>query len=150
MSRVLGGGLALAGLVLFSDAATGQRAPTRPGAPATGAYVTAPDSIRFWYRVVGHGRETVIIPAALYHRTVFDRLAVGRRLVLYDPRGRGMSDTVPPGKTSLQHDMADLELLRKAVGADSFAVIAWSALGVVYYSYALDHPGRVTQAIPRP
>ena len=109
--------------------------------------MTTPDSVRLWYRVVGQGAETVIIPAALYHRKSFDRLARGRRVVLFDPRRRGLSDTVPASKVSIETDLADLETIRKTVGAESFALIAWSALGMEYYLYALRFPGRVTRLV---
>ena len=137
--RLRVGALGATLVCLLADSAAAQR--ERQG------YVTTPDSVRLWYRVVGTGAETVIIPAALYHRTSFDKLARGRRLVLYDPRRRGLSDTVPASKVSIETDLADLETIRKAVAADSFALIAWSALGMEYYIYALRYPGRVTKLI---
>jgi hypothetical protein len=66
-------------------------------------YAVTPDSVRLWYRVVGEGKETVLAPVAVYHGTQLDGLATGRRLVLYDPRGRGRSDPVSPAKVSLDH-----------------------------------------------
>ena len=105
------GGLVLA-LVAHSAAAQ------RNGPPERDGFVTTPDSVRLWYRVVGQGAETVIIPAALYHRKSFDRLARGRRVVLFDPRRRGLSDTVPASKVSIETDLADLETIRKTVGAE--------------------------------
>jgi len=117
------------------------------------AYAITPDSLRLWYRVVGSGSETVIAPAALYHVRSLDVLARGRRLVLYDPRGRGRSDTVPPGKMSLDHQLRDVETIRQAVGADSFALIGWSGAGMEAFVYTLRYPGRVTrlvQLVPLP
>lgn len=139
---------AIVGLMAALHPALGQRPKTSTGpAPAREAYVSTADSVKLWYRVVGRGPETVLIPAGSYHQKKFDGLAVGRRVVLYDSRGRGSSDTVPPSKVSLQHDMDDLETIRRAVGVDSFALIAWSALGAVYYAYVLNHPGRVTRLV---
>jgi pimeloyl-ACP methyl ester carboxylesterase len=121
--------------------------PAAPPSSDADQYVTTADSVRLWYRVVGQGPETVIVPAGLYHRRQFDPLARGRRLVLYDPRGRGQSDTVPPSKVSIENDFLDLEIIRRAVGVDSFALIAWSALGMEYYGYAVKFPGRVTRLV---
>ncbi len=132
----------MAGFLVVHSAAAQRNGPReRDG------FVTTPDSVRLWYRVVGQGAETVIIPAALYHRKSFDRLARGRRVVLFDPRRRGLSDTVPASKVSIETDLADLETIRKTVGAESFALIAWSALGMEYYLYALRYPGRVTRLV---
>jgi pimeloyl-ACP methyl ester carboxylesterase len=110
-------------------------------------YAVTPDSVRLWYRVVGEGKETVLVPVSAYHGTQLDRLAKGRRLVLYDPRGRGRSDSVPPSKVSLDHQIRDLETIRKTVGAPQVALIGWSGLGMELFVYALRHPGRVTRLV---
>jgi pimeloyl-ACP methyl ester carboxylesterase len=112
------------------------------------AYAIAPDSIRLWYRVVGSGRRTVIVPNALYHGARLDTLArSGWRVVLYDPRGRGRSDSVPAHKLSLEHNLADVEVIRIAVAADSVALIGWSGMGMELFAYALRHPHRVTRLV---
>ena len=55
-------------------------------------HVTTEDGVRIYCRTVGEGEQTLIVPLATYHADRFDPLARGRRLVLYDPRGRGRSD----------------------------------------------------------
>jgi pimeloyl-ACP methyl ester carboxylesterase len=120
--------------------------PPAPAPPGEGYAVTA-DSVRLWYRVVGSGPETVIAPAGLYHGRSLDPLASNRRLVLYDPRGRGRSDTVPPSKVSLDRGLLDLEAIRVAVRADSFGLIGWSGGGLELFVYALRNPGRVTRLV---
>ncbi len=141
MKRLTAGQGAALLMALTACSAAAQRQPAREG------HVTTPDTVRLWYRVVGAGPETVIAPAALYHRHTLDRIAHGRRLVLYDPRGRGASDTVPPSKASLEHEFRDLETIRRAAGAESFALIGWSALGLEAFGYAARYPGRVTRLI---
>ena len=112
------------------------------------AYAIAPDSIRLWYRVVGDGRRTVIVPNALYYGTRLDTLALsGWRVVLYDPRGRGRSDSVPAEKLSLDHNVADVEVIRNAVAVDSAALIGWSGMGMELFVYALRYPHRVTRLV---
>jgi pimeloyl-ACP methyl ester carboxylesterase len=107
-----------------------------------------PDSVRLYYRVAGHGPETVIAPFALYHDSALDGLAAGgRRVVTYDPRGRGRSDSVAAHKVSLGHLLLDLETIRGAVGADSVALIGWSGGGMEMFVYALRNPGRVIRLV---
>jgi len=116
--------------------------------PVAEGYAVAPDSVRLWYRVVGDGRRTVIVPNALFHGDRLDSLAwSGWRVVLYDPRGRGRSDSVPAGKLSLDHNVADVEVIRTAVVADSAALIGWSGMGMELFVYALRHPHRVTRLV---
>jgi pimeloyl-ACP methyl ester carboxylesterase len=129
----------------------------RAGLPASGAVsplavvessVVTPDSVRLRYRMVGAGPDVVIIPNALYHREHLDGLASARRrLVLYDPRGRGQSDSVPAAKTSLNHNVVDVETIRRAVGAESVGLIGWSGMGMELFVYALRYPNRVTRLI---
>ena len=107
-----------------------------PVAPvATEHYLTTTDSVRLYYRTVGAGDETVIVPLAEFHGTRLDDLARHRRLVLYDPRGRGRSDTVSAAKVSLAHNLADLDAIRVAVGAERVALIGWSGLGMELFVY---------------
>src|SRR6266542_4529504 len=124
-----------------------QAAPPTPSTAAVAAHedsIITSDSVKLWYRVVGRGQETVIVPFALYHAKQLDGLAHGRRLVLYDPRGRGRSDTVPTRKVSLDANLRDVEAIRVAVGAERVALIGWSGGGMEMFVYTLRHPGRVT------
>jgi pimeloyl-ACP methyl ester carboxylesterase len=111
------------------------------------SFVVTPDSVRLYYRVIGTGDETVVVPLALFHRSSLDGLARNRRLVLYDPRGRGRSDTVPAHKVSLQQNLSDVDAIRTAVGADRIALIGWSGLGMELFVYALRHPDRVSRLV---
>src|SRR5689334_10739764 len=80
----------------------GRAAPPPDGGPPpiVEAFATTPDSVRLYYRVAGTGSETVLAPFALFLGSSLDRLARGRRIVTYDPRGRGRSDSVPDSKVS--------------------------------------------------
>lgn len=114
---------------------------------ASEAYAITADSVRLWYRVVGNGEETVMAPNALFHGTQLDSLARNRRLVLFDTRGRGRSDTVPAAKISLAHNLRDVETIRRAVGAERVALIGWSGMGMELFVYALRNPDRVTRLV---
>jgi proline iminopeptidase len=133
--------------VLIAGLLWGIRPISRAAGQESEGYAITPDSVRLWYRIVGRGKETVLAPVALYHGTQLDRLAVGRRLVLFDPRGRGHSDSVPAAKVSLDHEVSDLETIRKAVGAERVALIGWSGLGMELFVYTLRHPDRVTRLV---
>jgi pimeloyl-ACP methyl ester carboxylesterase len=113
----------------------------------TEGYATTPDGIRLYYRIAGSGEETVIAPFALYHGTALDALADGRRVVTYDPRGRGRSQAAPLDGLSLDTLLGDLDAVRQAVGAEKVALIGWSGGGMETFVYALRNPGRVTRLV---
>ena len=137
----------LATLVVLLGLACGSPPPRTP-LPVVESYLVTPDSVRIYYRVVGTGPQTVLVPFALYHRDQLDSLAgPNRRVVLFDPRGRGRSDSVPAVKLSLSHNLADVDALRQALGADSLALIGWSGAGMELFAYALRYPGRVTRLV---
>lgn len=138
-----------AGTVLFAACSVADREPTRASkawAPVVReGYAVTPDSVRLFYRVVGDGAETVLIGAANYHLTSMDSLATpSRKLVLFDTRGRGKSDSVPPDKMGIeQFDVRDLDLLRQVVGAPHVSIIAWSGMANAAFRYAATSPDRV-------
>jgi pimeloyl-ACP methyl ester carboxylesterase len=113
----------------------------------TEGFATTPDGVAIHYRVVGTGADVVLAPFALYHGTALDRLAVGRRVVTYDPRGRGKSGAVGPDKVSLDLLLTDLDTVRRALGKDQVALIGYSGGGMELFVYALRNPGRVTRLV---
>jgi pimeloyl-ACP methyl ester carboxylesterase len=122
-------------------------ATVAPISPVAEQYAMTPDGVRLYYRVVGTGGETVLAPFALFYGSALDPLAHGRRIVTYDPRGRGRSDSVPLEKVSLDLLQLDLETVRRAVGADRVALIGWSGGGMEMFVYALRNPHRVTRLV---
>jgi pimeloyl-ACP methyl ester carboxylesterase len=115
--------------------------------PVTEAYTTSADGVRIYYRAAGSGDAVVIAPFALYHGTALDRLAAGRRVVTYDPRGRGRSAAVSPDKVSRVLLLTDLEAVRRAIGAERVALIGWSGGGMETFVYAMNNPGRVSRLV---
>lgn len=103
-------------------------------------FATTPDSVRLYYRVAGDSGPTVLAPFALFQCCSLDSLATEFRVVTYDPRGRGQSDAVPPGKVSLNHLLLDFETVRQAVGAEQLSIIGWSGGGMETFVYALRDP----------
>jgi proline iminopeptidase len=111
-------------------------------------YVTADDGVRLYYHVVGSGSPVVLVPGGLFLERDFAQLARGRRLVFYDMRSRGRSDRVADSaRISLQHEMRDLEAVRRQVQAERVALIGWSYLGMMVMRYAAEHPERIDRVI---
>lgn len=124
------------------------QAAAEAGPEVTEGRVTAPDGTRLYYRQVGNGSQAVVIPFGFYLEDALAPLASPqRRLVFYDPRGRGRSDAVDTSRVSLDHQMSDLEALRQALGIERMALIGWSGMGMETVVYALRHPGPVTRIV---
>ncbi len=145
--------LSCMGLALFACAGPAIPRPsnTRPASvtavPLEG-FVTADDGVRLFYRQVGSGPQTVIVPASLFLYRDFSALASGRRMIFYDMRGRGRSDRVADSThIAIEWDVRDLETIRRHFGAEQFAPIGWSYLGLMVMIYAADHPDRVDRVV---
>src|SRR6266540_1626623 len=118
--------------------------PQSPGVAPVEGFVTADDGLRLFYRQVGSGAQTVIVPASLFLYRDLSALASGRRMIFYDMRGRGRSDRVADSThITIQWDVRDLETVRRHFGVERFAPIGWSYLGLMVTMYAADHPDRV-------
>ncbi|HEX4936891.1 MAG TPA: alpha/beta hydrolase [Gemmatimonadaceae bacterium] len=135
---------------------TGKEHAARPGSSAVPAalevregYALTPDSVRLWYRVVGAGKQTIVTGAANYFGHSLDSLATpDRRVVYYDIRGRGKTDSVPPSKMGIvEFDADDIDVIRKAVGADSIVLLGWSGGALSAFQYAAKYPARVTHLV---
>lgn len=110
-------------------------------------FVVTEDGVKLYCRTVGEGEQTLIVPLATYHADRFDPLARGRRVVLYDPRGRGRSDSVGTSAVSLENQLRDLEAVREGVGAEKVALVGWSSLGMELFVYAFKYPERVSHLV---
>lgn len=76
-------------------------------------YVEVEPGVRLFYRVVGDGPATVVIPAGFFLEESLSGLAEGRRLIFYDMRDRGRSDSVPDlARVGIRQDLEDLETVR--------------------------------------
>jgi proline iminopeptidase len=116
--------------------------------PVTEGYVTAQDGTRLFYKTIGDGAEQILVPVGLLLEDVLRPLAnAERRLVFYDPRGRGRSDSPDTLRVSLDHQISDVEAIRSALGIERMALIGWSGLGMEMVVYAMRHPDRVTRIV---
>jgi len=116
--------------------------------PVTEGYVTAEDGTRLYYRAIGDGSQEIVVPVGLFLEDALRPLANdARRLVFYDPRGRGRSDSPDTLLVSLDHQISDVEAIREALGIERMALIGWSGLGMEMAVYAMRHPDRVTRLV---
>lgn len=119
-----------------------------PGArPASTGWAETEDGARLHYRIVGEGDEAVIVPMESLLSDALAPLADGRRLVLYDPLGRGESEPTPLEALTEDRQIRDLEALRAHLALDRVALLGWSGLGKLVARYAIAHPERVTRLV---
>ena len=111
-------------------------------------YVPVEDGIRLFYRKVGDGGDTVVVPLGFYLYKDFKRLASNRRVIFYDMRNRGRSSAVSDGeKITIQHDVEDLEKIRQHFGLERMNLIGESYLGLMVIMYAMKYPERVGRIV---
>lgn len=79
---------------------------------------------------------------------VWDELAKGRRVVMYDQRGTGKSTPVKPGTPlTLADQLADLEAVRKTLGAQEVDLLGHSYGGSLVMAYTARFPDRVKRLL---
>lgn len=111
-------------------------------------FIFARPGLHLYYRVIGEGRDTVVVPNANWLGDLLVPLAEERRLILYDPRSRGRSSAVTDGaRLSLADDVADLEMVRRFFGLDRLALLGSSYHAAIAASYALESPRRVERLL---
>jgi len=79
---------------------------------------------------------------------VWDEIAKGRRVVMYDQRGTGRSTPVKPGTPLILADqLADLDAVRKSVGVQEIDLLGHSYGGSLVMAYTARFPDRVKQLL---
>lgn len=110
--------------------------------------IVVDDGMKLYYEVVGNGEETVVVPLACWLARELESLATGRRMIFYDPRGRGRSDSVSdPSKLSFENDVRDLEAVRRHFGLERMSLAGWSYLGALVGYYAIEYPDCVDRLL---
>lgn len=111
-------------------------------------YVPTNDRVRLHYQILGDGPVSVVIPSACTLLEDLRPLAEGRRLIFYDPRGRGQSDRDPdPEHIWTDYEVRDLETVRRHFGLEQMVLLGWSYLGGIVALYAGQHPERVSRMV---
>jgi proline iminopeptidase len=104
--------------------------------------------LHLYYRILGEGPETVVVPNANWLADLLHPLAEGRRLIFYDPRSRGRSSTLTDGRhLSVEEDVADLEALRRYFGLERMALLGSSYHAAVTALYAFESPEKVSRML---
>ncbi len=118
-------------------------------------FLTTPDGVSIAYTVAGEGPPLVCTPGWVSHQELewqgpggefSRRLARGRRMVMFDGRGTGLSDR-RVDDVSLDARLKDLEAVVAHLQLDSFALSGFSQWSPVAIKYAAQHPDRVTELI---
>ncbi len=126
------------------------------GAPRVRFCKSGPDEVRIAYTVIGRGPPLVkagnwlsqleVMWASPLWRHWIDALAQHYTLVLYDPRGCGLSDRAPPA-LSFDAWLRDLEAVVEAAGLERFALLGFSGGALFAMAYAARHPARVSHLV---
>jgi pimeloyl-ACP methyl ester carboxylesterase len=124
--------------------------PTKQPAIEEG-YISTDDGTRLFYQKTGSGSHVVILPLRLYTFNAFEQLADQYTVIAYDTRGRGRSDPIPDdqkvAKLSIQHDVQDVERIRRHFNVQKINLIGYSYLGLMIVVYAMDHPDHVERLV---
>jgi proline iminopeptidase len=125
-------------------------------APAPGQLATL-NGVTLWYEVRGSGAwlPLVVVNGGpgishdyLLVSTVWDSLALHRRVLFYDQRGTGRSGALAKGRScTLADQVADLEALRVRLGFARMDVLGHSWGGLLAMAYAARHPDRIGHLI---
>src|ERR1044072_159784 len=117
-------------------------------------YFMTPDNVKIFYKIEGHGKETVVAvhggPGNSLEsiRADFEPLAKGRRVIYYDQRGQGRSELLSDGtKLGYQNHVADLEALRVHFKLDKMTLIGNSWGGLLISLYAVAHPDLIERMV---
>lgn len=140
----------MAMLGISGFAGCGEKSGDRPVAasPVSDGFIATADGTRLYYRRVGDGPQSVILPADAFLHPAFDRLAPGRTLVYYDMRNRGLSSSVGADRAlSIEQDVLDLEAVRAHFQLESVDLVGFSYLGLMVAMYAKDHPQHVRRIV---
>jgi pimeloyl-ACP methyl ester carboxylesterase len=116
--------------------------------------VATPDGVQLHYQMLGAGSDTVVFIHGGPGESVgaylpdLDSLLTRHRVLAYDQRGGGYSTPVAePARLGIDQHVADLEVLRKALGMRHLTLLAHSWGGAVAIRYALIHPGHVRRLV---
>jgi pimeloyl-ACP methyl ester carboxylesterase/DNA-binding CsgD family transcriptional regulator len=137
-------------VALLRDSAAEQAPVTR--------YAVSGDS-HIAHQVLGDGpRDLILIPAFVSnvetawtwpaHARFLRRLAAGRRLIVFDKRGTGLSDPVAdPSCLTLEQRMDEVRAVMDAAGAHRAAVFGFSEGAALGMLFAASYPSRTNGLI---
>lgn len=105
------------------------------------------DGVRLHYRALGSGDVTLVVPGAAFDDDL-DALGEGHRVVFYDARNRGRSDSIDDAaRLGFYLEVDDLERVRDHLGLQKIAVLGWSYNAGIAACYALTRTTRVSHLV---
>jgi proline iminopeptidase len=116
-------------------------------------FVRAGDGTKLFYKIEGTGPQVLVVvhggPGGSLEsvRPDFERLAEGRTIIYYDQRGNGRSDLVDDERVGIEHQVADLEAVRRHFRLEKMALLGNSWGGFLISAYAAAHPERIERLI---
>ena len=114
------------------------------------AHVAHARDIDVHIQIVGSGPPLIVLGGPqLGHEYMrpLDPLGKDYRLVYYDARGSGLTETGDESQLSFAGAVEDLEALRQALGLDRISLLGHSLGGHVAYLYASRYPERMESLI---
>jgi class 3 adenylate cyclase len=126
-------------------------------APET-AYAKTPDGLGIAYQIAGEGPIDLLVVGSMFSHLDLDwedpalldfytRLASFGRLILFDPRGTGASDSLPEDLMSLEDWVDDISAVLDAARSASSAVFGFSDGGLAAMTFTASHPDRVSSLV---
>lgn len=113
-------------------------------------HIAGADGVRLYYRQVGAGAKTLVIPNGMHLLDDFRPLAQQRAIVCYDLRNRGLSDAISDDSQltrGILNDVDDLEVVRQHFGIDGMDVLGHSYTATVAALHAMRYPLHVARAV---
>lgn len=126
----------------------------KPAIPRSEGWVPVAPGMRLHYVALGNGPDTVVVlhggPGlhSKYLLKPLEALAIGRTLIFYDQRGRGLSDSVADTLAlSADSDVADLGRVREHFGLRQLTLIGHHWGAAVAALYAVRYPEAVKRIL---
>jgi proline iminopeptidase len=114
-------------------------------------YFTTSDSVKLYVRIAGKGKPCLFVhggpgSTSYYFEAMLSAPLVERnmRMIYFDQRGCGRSDSARNNNYSLARMEKDMEELRAALGYKKWAVMGHSFGGILITSYAYNQPKSVS------
>lgn len=109
-------------------------------------FITTPDDVKLFYRKVGRGPVTMVVPLDFLLFDHVKQFADVATVITYDPRNRGRSSRPKKGVV-IQDDVRDLETVRQHFRLETFVPAGFSYLGKMVAMYAAEHPQRIARLV---
>jgi proline iminopeptidase len=111
-------------------------------------YVQVEGNARLYYRILGNGPATVLIPNARNLAAEYESLVPGYRLVFHDQRGRGGSDRITDDSLIwTDYEVRDIEAVRKHLEIKSMAIVGWSYMAGITALYGHQYPSSIERLV---